>query len=474
MLAYQAEPKIQEAAQGKAKQRTALDKQVILKVDNKASLVNVPDKVLGECKKQLTLSNPKYQDAVKYGRWITNLDPEVRLWSKIPGGICFSRGFTRQCLEILKKQRVNVELQDCRKTLSAVNFQFQGQLRDYQKQAVNDALKRDFGVISASTGSGKTIMALKIIAERKQPALILVHTKELLCQWMDRIESFLGAKVGQVGNGEYDIQPVTVAIVNTAKKHLDELPEYFGQLIVDECHRVPSNMFIEVVQAFDCRYMLGLSATAYRRDGLTKLIYLTLGDQVHEVDSKELKANGAVLAPKVIIRKTDFRYFYRDDYPKLLSTLTEDLARNKLIAGDVINQFRQENEICLLISDRVGHCQSLAKMLDDAGLWVEVLTGQTSKAERERIVSDVQAGKIDVLVSTIQLIGEGFDCKGLSSLFLATPIKFKGRLLQVIGRILRPASGKRPVVYDYQDPKVGVLKAQAWSRTKALQEVSTC
>lgn len=78
---------------------------------------------------------------------------------------------------------------------------------------------------------------------------------------------------------------------------------------------------------------------------------------------------------------------------------------------------------------------------------------------------------MDVLVSTLQLLGEGFDCSGLSSLFLTTPIKFKGRLLQVIGRILRPGDGKRPVVYDYVDELQPVLRAQARARGKALAEV---
>jgi superfamily II DNA or RNA helicase len=156
----------------------------------------------------------------------------------------------------------------------------------------------------------------------------------------------------------------------------------------------------------------------------------------------------------------------------MLTALVEDPGRNQLIAGDVLNISGQRDETCLVVSDRVAHCETLAGILETQGLRVEVLTGQISRAERERIVADVQAGKVDVLCSTVQLLGEGFDCKGLSSLFLATPIKFKGRLLQVIGRILRPADGKQPKVYDYQDKKVGVLCAQAKTRGKALKEIA--
>jgi superfamily II DNA or RNA helicase len=156
----------------------------------------------------------------------------------------------------------------------------------------------------------------------------------------------------------------------------------------------------------------------------------------------------------------------------MISNLTQDQDRNRQIAADVIRQVRSRTGTALVVSDRVAHCEALEQLISAAGPKVQVLTGSASKAEREAIVQAVQAGKADVLISTVQLLGEGFDCSGLSSLFLATPIKFKGRLLQVIGRILRPQDGKRPVVYDYVDQRVGVLKAQAKSRGKALKEIA--
>ena len=231
-------------------------------------------------------------------------------------------------------------------------------------------------------------------------------------------------------------------------------------------------MFTETVHAFDSKFMLGLSATPYRRDGLTKLIYLTLGDRVHQVDAQELKTNGAVLAPEVVRRETGFQYAYADDYTKMISALVRDQDRNRQIAADVIQQARSRPGTALLVSDRVAHCNTFADLIENSGLKVRVLTGQCSKQKREQIVSDVQAGKVDVLCSTVQLLGEGFDCSGLSSLFLGTPIKFKGRVLQVVGRILRPDDGKHPVVFDYVDQNVSVLKAQAKSRWRALQEIA--
>jgi SNF2 family DNA or RNA helicase len=269
-----------------------------LLVDNKARLVNVPVEVIEHGKQYFTLPNPKYEQALKHGRYTGHLDKNLKFYELSPSdGFVFPRGQVRRCIKVLQKYGIKPEIQDNRRTLEPVVFDFKGQLRNYQQAAVNDICKRDSGVLEASTGSGKTVMALAVIAKRKQPTLILVHNKELLHQWADRIESFLGIKAGLVGDGKFEIRDVTVAIVNTAKKHLGELPQYFGQIIIDEAHRTPANMFTEVVTAFDSKFMLGLSATPYRNDGLTKLIHFTLGDLVHEVDPDILKENGAVLAP---------------------------------------------------------------------------------------------------------------------------------------------------------------------------------
>jgi len=103
-----------------------------------------------------------------------------------------------------------------------------------------------------------------------------VHSKELLYQWANQVNKFLGIEAGLIGDGKYVIAPVTIGIVNSVKKHIDELPQHFGHLLVDECHRVPASLFTDVVTSFDSKYSLGLSATAYRRENiLTKLIFFT-------------------------------------------------------------------------------------------------------------------------------------------------------------------------------------------------------
>ncbi|MEE4164551.1 MAG: DEAD/DEAH box helicase [Desulfocapsaceae bacterium] len=426
-------------------------------------------------KEKLTIDNPKYVAAKRYGRWIgKRLRPKLSYFESVPDGICFPRGFSNQavllCREITGTDPLII---DNRRLLDSHDFCFSGQLREYQETAVNAVCSRSFGVLEAGTGSGKTVMALAVIARRRQPALVVVHTKELLYQWQERAREFLGVDAGLVGDGHFEIRELTIAIVNSARKRTAELVPSFGHLIVDECHRVPATLFTDVVSCFDSYYLLGLSATAFRSDaGMTKLIYYFMGDRVHTVDQLNLKVTGAILKPKLVRRKTEFSYAYLGDYQALITALTKHEGRNRMIVDDVLSVVHEQPEgTALIVSDRLSHCRIFVDLLEKHALHVALLTGQTPAEQRSAIVNDVQNGDVQVLVATLQLISEGFDCSGLSSLFLTTPITFEGRLLQVIGRIMRPAENKTPCVYDYVDDQVSALRRSAAARQKVLANI---
>lgn len=442
-------------------------------VDHECRLSGADSRLLAALRAELTVENPKYQAAKQFGRWIgAHLKPHLFFFREEEGAILFPRGFGNQAVRLCRRIGGGDPLiEDQRRQLATVALEFRGELRSYQEQAVAAVLGHSFGVLEAGTGSGKTIMALAIIARRRQPTLILVHSKELMYQWQARIAQFLGVEPGLAGDGRLSIGPITVAIVNTAKKHVQTLPPQFGQLVVDECHRVPASLFTDVVSAFDCRYMLGLSATAFRReDGMTRLINIYLGDSVYQVDGRMLAASGAVVRPELDQRPTTFIHDYQGEYAKLIKALAENPTRNRRIVGDILELLATGHAgTILVVSDRVEHCRTLAELLTVAGVPVPVLTGRTAADERARIVADVQGNRVQVLVSTLQLIGEGFDCPGLSTLVLATPIKFEGRLLQVVGRIMRPAEGKRARVIDYVDALVPVLRRSAAARRTVFQ-----
>jgi superfamily II DNA or RNA helicase len=216
--------------------------------------------------------------------------------------------------------------------------------------------------------------------------------------------------------------------------------------------------------------MLGLSATPYRRDRLSKLIFWHLGDVHHEVDKAHLIETGAVLPAEVKVRQTEFKPYHDPvvEYSKMLSELTADTDRNVLIASDVAAAARQEQGVCLVLSDRKAHCENLQSLLKYRyKVAAELLTGDLNAAERQAVVDRLNDGLIQVVIATGQLVGEGFDCPHLTTLFLATPISFSGRVLQYIGRVLRPAPGKsHACIYDYVDIQVEPLVKAARARQR--------
>lgn len=446
-------------------------------IANKITITGHEERFTRVLRARLTFDNPKWIENDRRG--FSNYDTPRRLTylREDEGKVYVPRGYAGQLLDLCNRMNVRYDLNDKRRALPDVPFTFTGTLRDFQADAVDALRQRDFGTLAAPTGSGKTVIGLAVIAERKQPALIVVHTRELLYQWIERIEAFLDipdAEVGIIGDGKKTIgNKITVALVQSLYKCAKDVAPDIGQLVIDECHRAPSRVFAEAVIRFDCKYQLGLSATPYRRDRLSRLIYWFIGDIRHEIKRDTLEDTGDILKAEVITRETEFRTLLNpsEEYSRMLSELTQDRRRNALIASDVAAEASNGGGICLILSDRKIHCEELQRILaEHHHIDSDVLTGNLPISARKDIVTRLNAGEIKVLIATGQLVGEGFDCRALSTLFLATPIKFQGRVIQYLGRILRPALGKeKPRVYDYVDSNIGVLVASANARSRILQ-----
>jgi superfamily II DNA or RNA helicase len=454
---------------------TSGDGGLILVLKNDLRLIDTPQPLRESLIEKLKFPNPKYIENARMGRWNRGVKKELRFYNRLRGNkLSIPRGYIRQLIKTCRKLNIDYTLEDNRRSLPPVDIKFKGRLRPFQQLAVERMLPREFGTLNSPTGSGKTIMALYVIASRKQPALIIVHTKDLARQWFERIEEFLGiakADIGLIGDGKKKVgEKITVALVQSLYKCTDEVAPNIGHLIVDECHRIPSRTFTEAVTDFDARYMLGLSATPWRRDNLSKLIFWHLGDVHHQVERQDLIRTGNVLPADVIFRETNFKPYYDPvhEYSKMLSELTVDDERNRLIAGDVANEATHQEGVCLVLSDRKKHCESLWSILKYGyHLRAEIFTGDLNVNQRQNVLDRLHSDKIQVLIATGQLIGEGFDCPNLSTLFLATPVSFSGRVIQYLGRILRPAPGKiHARVFDYVDIHVQPLLKAAKARKR--------
>jgi superfamily II DNA or RNA helicase len=442
---------------------------------NNLRLTGIPPQLYDLLIQRLKFPNPKYLENARMGRWNRGVPKELRFYYRLRGGgLVIPRGFIRQLITTCRRLDITYTVEDRRRSLPPVDYAFNGQLRPFQQQAVQHMLRKEFGTLNSPTGSGKTVMALYILAQRKQPALIIVHTADLARQWSERIETFLNIpvmEIGRIGGGKKKIgEKITVALVQSLYKCAETVAPRVGHLIVDECHRTPSRTFTDAVTEFDARYMLGLSATPWRRDNLSKLIFWHLGDVHHQVEKNDLIRTGQVLPADIIFRETEFKPYYDpvQEYSKMLSELTLDDERNRLIAADIAAEAASHPGICLVLTDRKKHCESLGALLRYGfSLPVDILTGDLNASERQQVMDRLQEGRIKVLIATGQLIGEGFDCRELTTLFMATPVRFSGRIIQYLGRILRPAPGKkRARVFDYVDINVEPLLKAADARKR--------
>ncbi len=440
-----------------------------LHIKNSVKILNCPSFLQEEIKSRLTILNPKWSDNNRLGRWNEGTQKFLKFYTSEQDELSVPKGYIRSIINLSKNFDIPFTIVDKRLSLPEVNYNFHFTLKPFQAECTKKMLKKDFGILNAPTGSGKTIMALYMINKRKQPTLIIVHTKNLAYQWIERINSVFKIpvnKIGLIGDGKNRIgEKITVGMVQTLYKK-KEIKDKIGYLIVDECHRTPSKTFNDVVTAFSSKYMTGLSATPWRRDRLSKLIFWFLGDMQHSIDKMSLVEKGDIAKAYVVTRKTDFKTLLNPSryYTKMLNELISDKNRNNLIARDIAKELKTRKGVFLVLSDRKVHCDNIGAFLKyNFKIESAILTGKLNNKKREDVIKRLNENKIKVLIATGQLIGEGFDYKNFSTLFLTMPIKFQGRLMQYLGRVLRP-SKEAAKIFDYVDDKVGLLNSTASKR----------
>ena len=431
---------------------------------------NAPHDKINKIKKGLTFTNPKYRQAVKANRYIPPTMPkEIYLYGErgstiiVPKGSC---GFACNIIGVHESEVQDLTINN------PIDINPTATPRDYQEEAIKVVMGRRYGILEALTGAGKTFCGVAIAAERKVSTLVIVHNKELLHQWVAEFKKFTDIEhVGLIGDGYYDIQDVTIGIINSVYNKRVELKSKFSFVIADECHRSMAPTWMTTLNTINSKFLLGLSATPFRGDGLTKALFKQIGPKVHAVDSQYLKDTGAVLVPRVERVRTHFFYKYNDDYSKLMTALTKDDGRNVTLGNTIIEDFRTHKEPMMVVSDRISHCDEIFEFINDMhGVKAVVLSSKVPKAKRTQLVRDLKSGIYNTLIATASLLSEGFDAPDLNALFLTTPVSFKGRLIQLGGRILRPSkNGGRPRVYDFRDPLIGVLRGGASKRDKAYE-----
>lgn len=424
---------------------------------------------LSYLKRLASFTNPEFYEKQRLRLPIYKTPRIISCFEEDERFLILPRGCMDKIRTICEKSNVKLVIKDNRELGIKTDYNFVGTLNKKQEKVMNELLKYDTGVLCATTGFGKTVIAAKIISKLKVNALVLVNRNSLLEQWKERLSYFLDInkkEIGQIGaskenlNGKLDIASVQSL---TKKENMEDLVKNYGLVIVDECHHVAAYGFEQVMKAIRSKYVYGLTATPTRKDGLHKIIYMQCGDIRVRVANRELKQNRK-MEHVVIVKNTGYKFIGEEEKQKLqISELLNDMCnnvfRNEIIIED-IKQSVLQGRIPIVLTERVDHLKILKEGLEEKlkGLGIPVVIykgtmGKKQAVEVQNILREAdEEGRPRIILATSSSIGEGFDDSRLDTLFLTMPVSWKGRIIQYVGRLHREHDGKNKViVYDYLD-----------------------
>ena len=402
--------------------------------------------------------NPEFYKAQAMRMSVWNKPRVIGCAENYPQHIALPRGCLDAALSLLHDNAIACELKDERFSGTPLDVAFVGTLRSDQETAVAAMLQHDAGVLCAPTAFGKTVTAAAMIARRGVNALVLVHRTELLKQWQERLQAFLGVGkegVGTIGGGK--ARPtgrIDIAVMQSLSRQgkVNPLVEEYGQVIVDECHHVGAVSFDVILKRARAKYVLGLTATPIRRDGQQPIIFMQCGPIRHTA----AKPAGTPQDLEVVPRSR----FARIDLPSeagiqdVFRHLANDQDRTNAIAKEIQGAFAQGGKV-LVLTERTEHLNAIRAALDRHETTPFVLHGRIPKKQRGALIAQLGALPPDaprIILATGKLVGEGFDHPPLDTLILAMPVSWKGTLQQYAGRLHREHESKTGVrIIDFVD-----------------------
>ncbi|MDL2322846.1 DEAD/DEAH box helicase family protein [Bacteroidales bacterium OttesenSCG-928-A17] len=461
---------------------------------------NVSPRALNRIKRLAAFQNPLFYKTQKmrmstYGipRIICSLD-ETDNYIGIP------RGCRSSLIQLLKASSVESIFDDKRNAGRQIDVSFKGTLREEQHSAAEALLQHENGILSVPTAFGKTVIGASLIANRKCNTLVLVHLQTLCDQWKKSLEQFLeineslpepekkrGRKkvrsiIGQIGSGKNSSSGIIdIALVQSLihEDEVDEIVKNYGMVIVDECHHASSLSFEKVLSETNAKYIYGLTATPSRQDGQHPVTFMLCGPIRYSVNAKE-QAGKRDFEHYIIPCFTAFRKPFTQaeidwHITKIYTALAEDETRNQQIATDVTEAVGN-GRTPIILMQRTEHVMQLASILQgQTDAHIITLIGSASTKLKKEMTTSLETIPPDerlIIIATGKYIGEGFDYPRLDTLFLASPVAWKGTLAQYAGRLHREYPGKQDViVYDYVDIHIPVLERMYHKRLTGYSQI---
>jgi len=338
-----------------------------------------------------------------------------------------------------------------------IDINFKGGLREEQKPIFDISYKQILdtggGIVSLKCGGGKTVLSLYILAQLRLKTLVVVHKDFLMTQWYDRIEEFIpDARIGKIQQDTIDIEDKDIVLSMVQSLSMKEYPEdtfeSFGLVIFDECHHLGAEVFSKCMAKVQSKYMLGLSATPNRKDGLRKVFEWYIGDIAYMTKEKsddDAKVNIIkYFSEDPKYSKIELTYQKKPSCPKMINNICNYIPRTELIITKLIPLY-EEGRCILILSDRRNHLLEIEILLKkyniECGYYVGGMKPQALRDAQEK----------NVILGTFSMASEGMDIPKLNTMILASP---KSDIVQSVGRILRQKKEKRkfqPLVVDICD-----------------------
>lgn len=466
-------------------------------VDN----TNLKAPMQNRIRRMAAISNPVFYKHQAIGT--SNYDTSRWIYlgkDHLSGYIQIPRGLQDELLENIKQADIDYEMEDERQQGRKINVDFKGELRPEQDKALKELIRYDNGILHAATAFGKTVVSSALIAQKKVNTLIILESSALIEQWKEALEKILNineglptyeTKTGRVRKrksligtlqGAHDTMTgiIDIAMAGSLckKGEYHKMMNEYGLVLIDECHHSASETIANVLKEVKAKYVYGVTATPKRGDGLEKINYMLIGPIRYSYTAKEkAKEQG--------IQHLVYPRFTRTVLPK--GVITDKMHPNE--AYEIIhnNDVRDEQIIedvknCVaagrtpvVLSRYKDHSEKLYESLKSHADHVFLMTGNNSKKEHKKILEQMhQVDKNEslILIATGSLVGEGFDFPRLDTLFMATPVSFRGVVEQYAGRLNRDYEGKENVIiYDYVDNHIPMFDNMYVKRLKAYKQI---
>jgi len=421
---------------------------------------NLSKPLLNLLKRMASFYNPEFFIRQKQRFSTYNIPRIVSSFDMNERYIILPRGVHGKVMTFFASHKVVIKLVEKRISEKSDKHSMGLTLRKKQTEALKSILKNDYALLIAPPGFGKTAVAAAVIAKRTVSTLILVHKTTLLEQWHQRLGEYfaIDAKaIGMLGKGKKRLNGKLDIATLQSLKNRPELIENYSQLIIDEAHHIPAVSFEYPLKRFRGRYVLGLSATPKRKDGMEPVLYLQCGGVAYETAKNSTMRHTLKTVP------TNYETLL-DHFGMMLSEMTEDDKRNRLIIDEIR---RLPHRKMLVLSERIEHLNLLWHLLNGIHIDAVLLHGGLKTKQRRKAFEN--SANASVILSTSSYIGEGVDIGHLDSIVLTMPISYPERLVQYLGRIGR--QGQQCLAIDFIDAEVPMLKSSFNKRMKGYKKM---